>query len=59
MYKFKDGHMCYELEQLISNSFETGVVSKEEFPDGFTETTHTTNYNEVVVLIEDFIQRRK
>ena len=56
VYKFNNGNKCYELEKLISNSFETGVVSKEDFPDGFTETTYTSNYNKLVILIEDFIK---
>ena len=45
---FEDGSIPLHIENYIKNSgIEIGVISKEEFQDGFTETT---NINNLVVL---------
>lgn len=41
---FEDGSIPLHIENYIKNSgIEIGIMSKEEFPDGFTETTYIDN----------------
>lgn len=45
---FEDGSIPLHIENYIKNSgIEIGVISKEEFPDGFTETT---DISDLIVL---------
>ena len=49
---FEDGSIPLHIENYIKNSgIEIGIMSKEEFPDGFTETTHTDN----LIVLENLI----
>lgn len=49
---FEDGAIPLYIENYIKNSgIEIGVISKEEFPDGFTETTNTSNLTVLDSLI--------
>lgn len=49
---FEDGSIPLHIENYIKNSgIEIGIMSKEEFPDGFTETTHTDN----LVVLDNLI----
>lgn len=49
---FEDGSIPLHIENYIKNSgIEIGIMSKEEFPDGFTETTHTDS----LVVLENLI----
>ncbi|AOQ26840.1 hypothetical protein [Vibrio phage S4-7] len=57
--RFKDGSCCTELETLIKSEFETGVVNKEEFPDGFSETTYVENLNKVKLIVNQFLKENE
>ena len=49
---FEDGFIPLHIENHIKNSgIEIGIMSKEEFPDGFTETTNISN----LVVLENLI----
>ena len=51
---FGDGSIPLYIENYIKNSgIEIGVISKEEFPDGFTETTCVDNLDVLGSLIVD------
>lgn len=57
--RFKDGSCCTGLETLIKSEFETGVVNKEEFPDGFSETTYVENLNKVKLIVNQFLKENE
>ena len=49
---FEDGSIPLYIENYVKNSgIEIGVISKKEFPDGFTETTNISN----LVVLENLI----
>lgn len=51
---FEDGSIPLHIENYIKNSgIEIGIMSKEEFPDGFTETTYVDNLDVLDRLIVD------
>ena len=51
---FEDGSIPLYIENYIKNSgIEIGIMSKEEFPDGFTETTNISNLVVLDNLITD------
>lgn len=52
VFHFNDGLKCYNMEKLIKNKFCTGVIDKELFGDGFTETTDIKNLDSILQLIE-------
>lgn len=55
---FEDGSIPLYVENYIKNSgIEIGVVSKEEFQDGFTETTHLNNLVVLDSLIVEALSR--
>jgi hypothetical protein len=43
---------CKSAERLCLRSMETGVISKEEMPDGYTETTFPYNIDKVISIFE-------
>ena len=51
-YTHKCGKLVEDLEKEIKGSFSSGVVSKEIFPDGFTETFHLRDYKGILSLIK-------
>ena len=51
-YSFNDGTTPQALEKLLHATFETGVVSKNDLPDGYTETINGVYLNEVIRLVE-------
>lgn len=49
---FEDGSIPLHIENYIKNArIEIGIMPKEEFPDGFTETTYTDN----LIVLENLI----
>lgn len=49
---FEDGSIPLYIENYIKNSgIEMGIMSKKDFPDGFTETTHISN----LVVLENLV----
>lgn len=57
VFKFKDGAFCAFVESSIKKSFNTGVVSKVEFPDGFSETVDIADYDNVLKLIQSIKEK--
>lgn len=55
---FDDGSIPLHIENYIKNSgIEVGVISKEEFPDGFTETINTDNLHVLECLIIESVSQ--
>lgn len=53
---FKDGSIPLYIENYIKGSMiDCGVVSKDQFPDGFTETTHMWCLDALEILVIDAI----
>lgn len=49
--QFNTGEIPINLERIIHDSFETGIVDKSVFGDGFTETTHIKNLDLIMEKI--------
>lgn len=49
----EDGIIATELEKTLKDVMITGVISKEEFPDGYTETFHIKDLNKVLTTIKE------
>lgn len=47
---FKFGINARALESEVKSLFETSVMSKQELPDGYTETTYSRNYQSILDL---------
>lgn len=45
---------CKSAERTCIHSMETGVISKLEMPDGYTETTHSSNIDLVIRIFEEY-----
>lgn len=56
IFKFEDGAECAEVEATVKRSFNTGVVDKEEFPDGFSETIELQDYPAALALVKKLIK---
>lgn len=50
-YYHESGDFISNLEKEIKQTFKSGVISKELFPDGYTETFNLSDYKEIVSLI--------
>lgn len=55
---FKDGSSCYDFEQYIANKYGKNYISKEEFPDGFSETTSTENLTSILKDLDALLKTR-
>ena len=47
VFEFENYHDCLNAERKVRKSFDCGVVSKAEMPDGYTETTSVKNYERI------------
>jgi hypothetical protein len=54
VWKFDNSMSCKGAEKYCKNSLDCGVFSKEEVPDGWTETTHTSNIDEIISIYEGY-----
>ena len=54
VYNFPTVEACKDAEKKCKETFLTGVISKFEMPDGYTETTYTHNLGEIVKIYESF-----
>lgn len=50
------GLFIKELEVYIKSKINLGVVSKAQFPDGFSETFHLKDRNAIIGLVRDYLQ---
>lgn len=53
VFAFESAMDCRKAEKICKNSLECAVVSKEEMPDGYSETTSIDNYDEIVKIYQD------
>ena len=52
---FEDGRIPKTIEDIIKSSgLQLNVISKVDFPDGFTETTYYYNLNKILKIVEDY-----
>lgn len=51
-YHFPDVSSCKRAERECKQELETGIVSKAELPDGYTETTYAYNLDKIVEIYE-------
>lgn len=54
VYEFETREFCREAEKHCLNTLECGIFSKEEFRDGWTETTHLFNLNAVCDIYKQY-----
>lgn len=52
VWKFLNFIDCRFAEQSVKKSLDCGIVGKNEMPDGYTETTHLYNLDEVISIYE-------
>lgn len=57
-FNFLKGNLCSDIEAEIKSSFESGIVTKQVFPDGYTETFHIEDYHKILKLIETRINQK-
>ncbi|MCP3683202.1 MAG: hypothetical protein GY861_10980 [bacterium] len=51
-YHHKSGEFVADLEKEIKHKFPSGVVNKDKFPDGYTETFNLSDYKGILTFIK-------
>ena len=51
-YKFSNKSDCFKAERECLQELECGVLSREEMPDGYTETTWPFNLDKIIEIYE-------
>lgn len=59
VWTFPDVKSCKAAEKFIKQNLKCKVLTKEEMPDGYTETTSVENLKEIIKIYEDFGGVRK
>lgn len=54
IWAFPSKASCLKAERRCLNELECGVLSKEEMPDGWTETTYPYNVERIMSIYEEF-----
>lgn len=54
VWEFESYQLCKKAENSCSKDVITGVISKEEMRDGYTETTFTSNISKLISIFEEF-----
>lgn len=54
IYEFESKKICKEAEKHCLSKLECGIFSKEEFRDGWTETTHPFNLEAICSIYEQY-----
>lgn len=52
VYKFPDVASCKRAERECKQTLECGVITKEDLPDGYTETTYVYNLDRIIEIYE-------
>lgn len=52
VYLFEESESCKNAERKIKTSLVCGVLDKESFPDGYTETTFLNNIEKIIQIFE-------
>ncbi|MNR51607.1 hypothetical protein D3C85_1713010 [compost metagenome] len=50
VYIFNETEACKIAEKEVKNSMLCGVLEKAVLPDGYTETTHLENLNDIIKI---------
>lgn len=53
IHQFDTAESCQEAEKVCKRSLDSGVISKRDFKDGFSETTHVYNIDMITKIYED------
>lgn len=53
-WKFPDYKSCTDAEKQIKQTFQRGILSKQEFSDGFSETFNIIDMDAIIKIYEDF-----
>lgn len=59
VWTFPDVKACKAAEKFIKQNLKCKVLTKQEMPDGYTETTSVENLREIIKIYEDFGGVRK
>lgn len=54
VWEFPEVMQCKGAERTCSSTLDRGILSKEEMPDGHTETTHVFNLENVIKIYEEY-----
>lgn len=54
LFYFEDRNACRAAEKFCKSYFECGVVSKEDMPKGFSETTHLYNIDKILDIYRKY-----
>lgn len=54
VYEFNTTQLCTLSERCCKQTLDTGVVAKYEMQDGYTETTYTSNLDEIEAIYQDY-----
>lgn len=54
IWEFESVRDCKDAEKEIKATLSTNILSKQEFKDGYTETTHVYNLDDIVKIFESY-----
>lgn len=54
IWEFDNSISCKKAERVLKNIMDCGVISKELFPDGHSETTHINNIDIIIKVYEEY-----
>lgn len=54
IWKFEFSQSCRLAERVCKNTLECGVLSKNDLPDGYTETTYLHNLDKIIEIYEEY-----
>lgn len=57
VWEFNTTFDCRKAEQAVKDSFQSGVISKEEMPDGHTETALLSDFAGIVQMLDSLTER--
>ena len=54
IWEYSEKHNCISAERVCMSELDCGILSKQEFGDGYTETTYPHNIDKVIRIYEDY-----
>lgn len=54
VWEFDNSANCKKAERVLKNTMDCGVISKELFPDGYSETTYIHNIDNIINVYEEY-----
>ena len=54
IHQFETAESCQEAEKFCKRNLDSGVISKRDFRDGFSETTYVYNIDTITKIYEDY-----